>query len=144
MTLPTMDPRSEANLAHVHPDLCRIVRAAVTTVPLVVIQGARSPLDEATLVAQHKSQTTHSRHLIGPDGYAHAVDVWPLVDGHADPAKGHEAQVFGRMAQIFQAVAKSIGVPLQWGGADVGAWTPGVVSHFHDYDHFQLPWKEYP
>lgn len=143
-----MDARSEANLLHVHPDLCKVLRwANQAPQPFVVICGLRSCDAERKAVASGNSETTHSRHFPNAQGYVCAVDVDALLpDGHADPmfAHGREEEVFGRIAEEVKRAAKGLGVPIQWGGDAVGAWTPGVVSHFRDWGHFQLPWKEYP
>lgn len=122
-----MDPRSETNLAHVHPDLARVMRTALQTPrPFIVDYGIRTIQAEAAAVASGHSQTMHSRHL--PDahygGVAMAVDV---IAATGDP---------------FAAVA--CGVKIQWGGEPVGAWIDGVPSHFRDWGHFQLDPSSYP
>lgn len=142
-----MDARSETSLAHVHPDLCRVMRAAAQhPQPFVVVYGIRTEQAERQAVASSHSQTTHSRHL--PQDHerlqACAVDVAALVGGKLSFAPGHEQAVFGQIAGQVKAAAQQLGVPIQWGGDPVGAWAPGVVSHFRDWGHFQLPWAEYP
>ena len=152
-----MDDRSEKILAHVHPDLAHILRAtAQTPQPFVVILGKRAITAEQAAVASGHSTTLHSRHLpdhkyatpADPDGVSCAVDVAALVAGSVSFAPGHERAVFGQIAAQVMAACDALGVPPErrpeWGGADVGAWAPGVVSHFHDWDHFQLPWQTYP
>jgi peptidoglycan L-alanyl-D-glutamate endopeptidase CwlK len=148
-----MDARSEACLAHVHPDLARVIRtAAQEPQPFVVILGIRAPAAEAAAVASGHSETLRSRHLPdshypGPEdpaGLACAVDVMAMIDGQGSFAPGREEQVFGQIAAQVKAAAAELGIPIQWGGDPVGAWTPGVVSHFRDWDHFQLPWAQYP
>lgn len=151
-----MDPRSEANLKHVHPDLARVIRAAAQAPqPFLVDYGLRTVQAEAAAVASGHSETMHSRHL--PDAHfgnvAMAVDVVNLLPGgRIDPifAKGREAAVFGAIAQQVKAAARAAlaageirakpdGTPaIQWGGDPVGAWVDGVVSHFRDWGHFQL------
>jgi len=61
-----------------------------------------------------------------------------------DFAEGREELVFAAIAAQVLAASHTLEIPLQWGGSKVGAWTPGVISHFRDWGHFQLPWKEYP
>lgn len=141
-----MDPRSEANLAHVHYDLARAIRAAAQApYPFIVIQGLRTPAQEAALVAAGASKTLHSRHLPNAKGFACGVDVMPVIDGHDQfPPSDQTAHVYAQIyAQIINHGVPLL-APLQWGGAAVGAWTPGVPSTFHDWDHFQLPWEQYP
>jgi hypothetical protein len=86
----------------------------------------------------------HSRHLPDSKGLSAAVDVVALTNGVADWAKGREKDVFGAIAKQIKAAANELGVDIEWGGDPVGAWEPGVVSHFRDWGHFQLPWAKYP
>jgi len=148
-----MDARSEANLAHVHPDLVKIMRAAAQAPQAFIVSyGIRTLAAERAAVASGHSQTTHSRHLPqrryarpgDPDGLACAVDTAALIGGEVSFAPGHEEQVFGAINAQVQAAACALGIEVQWGGAPLGAWTPGVVSHFRDWGHFQLRWDQYP
>ncbi len=145
-----MDARSEAYLQHVHPDLAHVIREAMQDPqPFAVVYGIRTLAAEAKAVATGHSHTMRSRHL--PDahygGLALAVDVAALINGKIDWLDGDEARkesVFGQIALQAKASAARLTVPLQWGGDPVGAWTPGVVSKFRDWGHFQLPWAQYP
>lgn len=140
-----MDDRSETAMVGLHPDLIEVLRAAPQAPqPFIVILGLRTPQMEAKLVAAHKSQTAHSRHLPNSQGFGCAADVMALIDGHGSFAPGHEERVFGQICDQILSAAGKLHIPIQWGGAKVGAWTPGRVSNFRDWDHFQLPWKEYP
>ena len=136
----TMDPRSEAMLQHVHPDLCKVIRAAAQTPqPFIVTYGIRTQAAEAQAVASGHSTTMHSRHL--PQSHENlmscAVDVDAAVNGHPDPtfAKGHEGQVFGQIAAQIKAAAAALNIPVEWGGD----W-----KAFKDFGHFQLSWSAYP
>lgn len=135
-------------LKDVHPDLVKVIAAAAQEPrQFRVIYGIRSEEAEQEAVRSGHSQTLHSRHL--PQGHENgkscAVDVAAL-DSHGEVwfAPGLESQVFGQIAKQIQAAADELHVPIEWGGAAVGAWAPGAVSHFRDWGHFQLPWKEYP
>lgn len=140
-----MDPRSEGILAHVHPDLAKVMRAAAQTPqPFEVIYGLRTLAAERIAVSSGHSETLHSRHLPNAQGLACAVDVAALDHGKISFEAGHEAYFFGAIAVQITMAAKTLGIPIQWGGAPVGAWTPGVVSTFRDFGHFQLPWAQYP
>lgn len=146
-----MDPRSEACLAHVHPDLAAVMRAASQAPwPFVVDYGIRTIQAEAAAVASGHSQTMHSRHL--PDANFGNVSMAVDVISHSgDPfATGHETVVFGQIAAQVKAAAVELaaaggirtladGSPaLQWGGEPVGAWVDGRPSGFRDWGHFQL------
>jgi peptidoglycan L-alanyl-D-glutamate endopeptidase CwlK len=140
-----MDARSESNLVQVHPDLCKVIRgAAQTPQPFEVIYGIRSLAAEQAAVASGHSHTLHSRHLPNKDGVACAVDVAALINGKVSFAPGQEAAVFGQINAQIQASAVALNIHVQWGGAPVGAWVDGIVSHFRDYGHFQLEWRDYP
>lgn len=148
-----MDERSEAVLAHVHPDLAKLMRAtSQSPQPFVVILGKRTLSAEEAAKASGHSTTLRSRHLPDfkyatkndPDGVACAVDVMAIIGGKDTFAADDEEKIFGQIAAQVQTAADILSIPVQWGGAAVGAWTPGVVSHFRDWDHFQLPWNRYP
>lgn len=134
-------------LDHVHPDLAKVVRAAAQAPQaFVVVYGLRTEAAEQAAVASGHSQTLHSRHLPQSleNNAACAVDVAALFGGQLSFAPGHEPPVFGAIAQQMKDAAAHLGIPIQWGGDAIGAWVPGVVSHFRDWGHFQLPWKQYP
>jgi hypothetical protein len=124
-----MDPRSEKNLAGVHPDLVRIVRKAAelhAPYEFIVICGLRTLAEQKRLVAQGKSQTLHSRHLTG-----HAVDIVPVIDG----AISWDVKYYRPICDAMSAAAEALGLPIEH-GAD---W-----KSFHDWPHHQLPWSAYP
>lgn len=130
-----MDTRSESNLEYVEPDLCKVVRAAAQTPqPFVVTYGLRTLLAEEQAVATGHSQTLHSRHLADKNGLSAAVDITPLIEGEASFCKGHEAEVYGQVAEQMKAAAAVLGIVIEWGGD----WTR------EDWGHFQLPWTSYP
>jgi peptidoglycan L-alanyl-D-glutamate endopeptidase CwlK len=132
---PALDARSEASLARVHPDLCKIIRRAarllVAPEGLLVIHGLRTQAEEDALVAKGASQTRHSRHLAGRDGFACAVDVAALAGGHVSWEPTH----YWAIATAAKAAAHQLGIPLEWGGD----W-----KTLKDLGHFQLPWADYP
>jgi len=140
-----LDPHHK--LGQVHPDLIKVMEAAEQTPqPFEIVYGIRSKLGEMDAVSTHHSQTLHSRHLsqVKENNWSCAVDVAAVIDGKLSWAPGKEEEVFGQIAKQVLAAAAKLNIPVQWGGAAIGAWVPGVPSHFHDWGHFQLPWKEYP
>lgn len=139
-----MDQRSEDNLAHVHPDLVKVIEgAAQTPQAFEVVYGIRTLAAEADAVATGHSTTMHSRHLpqpnyptvADPKGLSCAVDVAAITNGNVNFAPGHEAQVFGQIASQIKASAEECGVPITWGGD----W-----HSFKDWGHFELLWSAYP
>lgn len=129
--VPCMDARSEANLARVHPDLVKAVRAAAQSLPFLVIHGIRTADEEAKNVARGASQTMHSRHLPNHEGFACAVDFAALEDGHVtwDP------KAYLPIWRAIRAAGEALGVPVEWGGS----W-----KTLKDWGHVQLPWEQYP
>lgn len=136
-------------LADVHPDLAKVILAtAQRPVAFIVVYGVRTPGAEAEAVASGHSETLHSRHLEQPHegGKSCAVDVCVVGPNGAPDWRVADAKggAFGQVAAQIQAAADELHIPIEWGGAAVGAWTPGVASTFHDWGHFQLPWAQYP
>ena len=136
-------------LLEVHPDLVKVIKAAPQTpVCFIVVYGIRTPEAEAKAIATGHSQSMRSRHLPQPKqgGLSCAVDICVTdASGKLDwTVSDLDGGNFGEAAKQIKAAAASLNVPIEWGGDKVGAWAPGVVSHFRDWGHFQLPWKEYP
>lgn len=128
-----LSARSLQRLDGVHPRLVEIVKLAIqrTTVDFTVVEGVRTAERQRELVAQGASQTQNSLHLKQQDGFGHAVDLAPLVDG-AIPWNDWEQ--FRRLADVVKACAVELGTPVEWGGD----W-----KSLKDGPHFQLPrgWK---
>jgi peptidoglycan LD-endopeptidase CwlK len=136
-------------LAQVHPDLAKVVRAAAQTpATFQVVYGLRTAGAEAAAVASGRSKTLHSRHLAqaGEKDLSCAVDFCVIgADGALDwTVADASGGAFGQAAAQLQHAADALGIPIEWGGAKVGAWTPGAVSTFPDWGHVQLPWEQYP
>ncbi|MBJ7486725.1 M15 family metallopeptidase [Brevundimonas sp.] len=120
--------RSRDRLVGVHPDLVRVVEAAIARTPVdfMVTEGLRSPERQAALVRAGASRTLNSRHLTG-----HAVDVCALVDGRVR----WDWPLYPRIAGAFKAAALALDVPVIWGGD----W-----PRLRDGPHFELDRSRYP
>lgn len=70
-----LSARSQALLQGVHPRLVQLVTEVTEFLDLAVIQGLRADAEQAVNVAEGRSQTMNSKHLVQPDGFAHAVDL---------------------------------------------------------------------
>ena len=119
--------RSLVNLQGVHPDLQNLVVRTLQISPLdfAVIQGLRTEDEEAQDVANGKSETMHSRHLAGKDGFAHAIDFMAFVDG-----KGTwDEPAYHQVAEAFRQAAVEMNIPIGWGGA----WQ-GLLNSFPSAD----------
>lgn len=146
--------KSLRTLRGVHDDLVRVVRAAIqlTTCDFTVLEGLRSQMRQAELVAAGASQTMNSRHLTG-----HAVDLGALVNG----VLRWDWPCYFQIARAMHLAADAEGVRITWGGCwdrDLAAITDpeaacaAYVSRrngqgkgaFIDGPHYQLDWTEYP
>ena len=127
-----LDARAEKNLAGVHPDLVRVVRAACDYSPIAftITEGLRTKKRQAKLVAAGASWTMNSRHLSG-----HAVDVAALIDfdGDGDLEVRWDWPLYEKIADAMKAAAQELNIPITWGGD----WKK------KDGPHFELPAKEY-
>jgi peptidoglycan LD-endopeptidase CwlK len=119
---------SERNLVGVHPDLVRVMRAALLASPIDfrVVEGLRTIERQRQLIRAGASQTLNSRHLTG-----HAVDIAPIVGGKVR----WDWPLFHRLAEVVKGSARDLSIPIEWGGD----W-----RSFPDGPHFQLPWSLYP
>lgn len=104
-----LNPRSEKNLAGVHPKLVSVVRRAadVSDIEFMVIEGLRTIDRQKQLVAKGASKTMNSKHITG-----HAVDLAPMVDGEIR----WDWPLFHKLAPIIKQAAKDMGVNIVWGG----------------------------
>lgn len=123
-----LSKRSIERMTGVHPDLVRVVNEAIKITPIDfgITCGTRTLAQQRVLVATGKSQTLNSRHLTG-----HAVDVVAMIDGKAS----WEMKDYKTIAIALKRAAKSIGIPIKWGGDFLG---------FPDGPHFELDRSKYP
>ncbi len=123
-----LSAKSEARLAGVHPDLVKVVKRAIeiTETDFTVLEGLRSEERQAEMVRKGTSQLKFGKHQKQADGYGHAVDLGPMVNGSVtwDWGKPYD-DVSGAMKQA----AAELGVKIQWGGD----W-----KTFKDGPHYEL------
>lgn len=106
--------RSRSNLEHVHPALREWCFGLITISPVDfgVYKGSRTIEEQRQKVRNGTSRTMNSKHIIQADGYAHAVDLVPYMDGRYqwlwEPI--YEIAGYGR------TLAVQMGVDLIWGG----------------------------
>lgn len=101
-------------LEGVHPQLVGVVREAIllTGQDFTVHTGLRSRAEQRRLVEKGVSQTMNSKHLKQPDGYGHAVDLVPYIDGRLR----WEWEPIFVIAQAVATTAKRFEVGIRWGG----------------------------
>jgi peptidoglycan LD-endopeptidase CwlK len=132
----TFDAISLKNLAGIHPDLRKVMDAALKEAPFPfrVTEGLRTLARQRELVRIGASKTLKSRHLNG-----HAVDIVPMVDidkdGKIEAEEMYAWPLYHKLAPAVKAAALKVGVPIEWGGD----W-----KSFKDGPHWQLPWSAYP
>lgn len=106
--------KSISNLAHVHPNLMSLVNVAIdiTKQDFGVLCGVRSLEDQRKEVAAGNSKTMQSKHLLQIDGFGHAVDLVPYINGSFQ----WDWEGCYKIAVAMQAAAKTHNVPIIWGG----------------------------
>ncbi len=148
--------KSQSNLIGVHPHLVAVVERAIelTTQDFNVFEGARSINQQKANVAKGVSTTLHgSRHLIGKDGYAHAVDLVPYINGKVV----WDWEGCYKIAEAVKQASIELNIPIRWGGvwnqnlADITGTTKQAQQKyvdtrmkngqraFADGPHFELP-----
>lgn len=120
-----------ARLTKAHPDLRRLVEKVAEVWDIVVLEVARTPERQAELVAQGKSKTLQSKHLVQADGFAHAVDLAPM------PVDWNDSARWCYFGGYCVATAIRLGIPALWGG-DWNRNTRVLDQTFNDRDHLEL------
>lgn len=127
--MPTFSTASLRKLATLHPDLQRVLRAALATGPdFTIVSAARTPEEQERLVHVGFSRTLHSKHLLRP---SEAVDIAPY------PVDWNDSQRFHVLAGYVMGVASQLGVTLRWGGDWNRNWRY-EDQHFNDWGHLEL------
>jgi peptidoglycan L-alanyl-D-glutamate endopeptidase CwlK len=106
--------RSLAELEGVHPRLVSVTRRAIvlTEQDFGVHDGLRTLAEQREYVARGVSQTMNSKHMKQADGYGHAVDLVPYVNGKL---RWEWEPIYVIAAAVNQA-ARELNVSLRWGG----------------------------
>jgi peptidoglycan L-alanyl-D-glutamate endopeptidase CwlK len=126
----TLSPRSIANLAGVNPQLVAVVRRAIeiTKVDFTVIEGVRTTMRQAELVAKGASQTMDSKHIAGK-----AVDLLAYIGGRGS----WELNLYDDIADAVKAAAIEQGVAVRWGAAwnipDITKWSGTMEAAMNHY-----------
>lgn len=119
--MPQFSVTSLQRLAKAHPDIQRVMRAAILDFDFSILESYRGPEDQLKAYQQGNSRATfgHSPHNFQP---SLAVDCAPY------PIDWKNIRAFQAMAQVINANALKLRVPLVWGGN----W------RMKDYPHFEL------
>ena len=113
MTTYMLGRRSRAELHEVHPQICSTVERAIkiTPVDFSVHDGIRTHIEQKEYVAQGVSKTMNSYHLPQEDGYGHAVDLVPYINGKMR----WEWDPIYKIAAAMHQAAEEEGILLRWG-----------------------------
>lgn len=109
----TLGSGSRAKLVGVHPKLVAVVERAIqiTTQDFTVTDGLRTEEQQRALVARGASKTMNSMHRKQNDGFGHAVDLVPWING----GPRWEWPPIWNIAVAVDAAATELNVPLVWG-----------------------------
>lgn len=112
--------KSRAELKGVHPDLVRVVERAIqlTTQDFSVHDGLRTEAEQREYVRTGASQTMNSMHRKQADGYGHAVDLVPFINGKP---RWEWPAIYPIAAAMWQA-SRELKVPIRWGGPWANLW----------------------
>ena len=128
-------------LATVHPDLQYLAHEAMKSqiMDFRVVEGARTLDRQKQLVADGKSRTMKSKHLVQDDGYSHAMDLYPYPVDMEQVHRGNSKEVFrfGVLAGIIHSIAKRNKIVVV-NGADWDSDGETLDHTFFDAPHFQL------
>jgi len=105
--------RSKGELVGVHDDILNVVYRAIslTVQDFSVHDGLRQLAEQIEYVRSGVSRTLKSKHLKQKDGFGHAVDLVPYINGRLR----WEWQPIYRIAEAMYRAAEMEGVMLRWG-----------------------------
>ena len=133
-----LSKRSLSRLEGVHPELVNVVKAAIKITPhdFGVTCGVRDKTTQARLVAEKKSFTMNSKHLIQEStGFSHAVDLVVYYNGDVCWEIDMYDEVADAMKQAAINLGKKIGI--KWGGAwtitDICEWNDNMEAAYISY-----------
>ncbi|WP_066526731.1 M15 family metallopeptidase [Erythrobacter sp. CCH5-A1] len=105
---------SRRELAGVHPRLVAVVERAITytSQDFTVFDGLRTEAEQREIVARGASRTMNSMHRKQADGFGHAVDLVPWINGKPR----WEWKPIFQITVAVKRAADELGVRLRWGG----------------------------
>lgn len=128
---------SKVELMGVHPKLVAVANRAIaiSEQDFGVHDGLRTVVEQEKLVAKGASKTMNSMHLPQGDGFSHAVDLVPYMNGKLRWEWGPIYYI----AEAVHRAATELGVALVWGGvwdrdfADLDGTHDGLETAVKDY-----------
>lgn len=135
----SLGKRSLDSLKGVHPKLVKVMTEAIKNTPIdfTITDGGRTTAQQQALYAKGRTAAgsivtkvdgvkQKSNHQAKADGFYHAVDLYPYVNGKIDFNDTKSLEV---IAKHIKSVAKTLGIKIGWGGDWKGSW---------DKPHFEL------
>ncbi len=125
--MPVFGGRSLRNLKDAHPDIQRVMHAAIEDFDFMVLQSSRTEEEQEAdfLKGVTKAHWLQSPHDFNP---SYAVDCCPY------PVDWTDLKAFNEMANVILDHARKMGVDMTWGGH----W-----KTIRDNPHFELTaWRE--
>lgn len=109
-----LGPASRKEMEGVHPRLAAVVGRSIasTAQDFTVHDGLRTEAEQRDYVRRGVSKTMNSKHMRQADGYGHAVDLVPYINGKLR----WEWKPIFHIAAAVRRAALELGVPLIWGG----------------------------
>lgn len=124
--MPKFSKRSLDALKGVHPDLILVFTTAICDSPIdfTIVEGVRTEARQKSLYAQGRTTKgpivtyadgvkKKSNHQPKADGFGHAVDVYPFINGAIN---FNDVGALGEIASHVKTVARKLGIPITWGG----------------------------
>jgi len=138
--------KSLAKLEGVHPRLVRVVKRAIelTSQDFAVVDGLRTLEQQKELVKRGASKTLRSKHLRQADGYGHAVDLVPYING----SPRWEWEPIWHIAVAVDTAATALNVTLIWGAVwdktlmEYGGSPAALKAAVEDYKR-RHPWPDF-
>lgn len=113
MTQYVLGEKSLKELKGVHPNIIKLVKRAISIseIDFSVHDGLRTLEEQKKLVAKGASKTMNSMHRKQSDGFGHAVDLVPYVNGELR----WEWPLIWPIASAMSRASKDLGIPITWG-----------------------------
>lgn len=121
--------RSLKTLEGVHPDLVKVIKAAITNSPydFTIVQGVRTTEQQKALYAKGRTKPgkkvtncdgvkNKSNHQAKADGFGHAIDLVIVDPSKPDGFDWDNSAKYKAVADHVLKVGKELGVNVTWGG----------------------------
>lgn len=118
----TLGTKSKAELVGVHANMIAVCEGAIeiTKQDFTIFDGMRTHAEQVEYVRTGVSKTLNSKHLKQPDGFGHAVDLVPYINGKLR----WEMKPIIVIAEAVHTVATDLDVPIRWGAV----WDRGFLD----------------